>query len=183
MDRLTVIAKDGPRRALLWLSDLLIGLRMARYRVMRRTDVDGATIHTMPSPDEVEGAVRLFSKSFDIPSEVRVLRRLSRVFPWATIVLKRGGAVEGYCFFRILRRKKAILLSMAVAEALRGQGFGRLMLSFGLSLLREAGLNQVDLDVEEGNEAALRLYAEHGFTRQGAARVRGVIRMSKGLRP
>ncbi|GEM_PF-2404472 len=180
---MTLIAREGPRRAVLWATDMLLGLRTARHRVPRRMDVDDAVVHTMPSREEIGGALRIFAESFDLASETRVLRRVARVFPWASVVLVRGGVVEGYCWFRVLPRKRAILLSMAARTASRGRGYGRAMLSFGLSVLRDAGIEVVDLDVEEGNEPAVRLYTSLGFARRSIDPRRKVARMRKALGP
>lgn len=177
----TLIAREGPRRAVLWATDMLVGLRTARHRVPRRQDVEGAVVHTMPNREEVEGALQIFRESFDLPSETRVLRRVAKVFPWACIVAVRDGTVEGYCWFRILPRRNAILLSMAVRPAGRGRGYGRAMLSFGLSVLRQSGIEIVDLDVEEGNEAAIRLYSSLGFSRRSVTPSRKVMRMRKAI--
>ena len=180
---MTLIAREGPRRAVLWATDILLGLRTARQRQPRRKDLDGAVVHTMPTGEEIEASLQIFKGSFDLPSEARVIRRVARVFPWASVVLVRDGAVDGYCWFRILPRRRAILLSMAVRPAGRGRGYGRAMLSFGLSVLRDAGVEVADLDVEEGNETAIRLYTSLGFARRSLDPRRKVMRMRKALGP
>ena len=141
-------ARDGPRRIVLWANDVIVGILTARNRKRRVRGFDGAEIHTMPTPRDVDGAISLFSAIFGFPSEVRTLRRLARTVPWTAVVLVLGERVEGYCFFRIYPGKRALLLSMAVDPERTGRGYGRAILSFALDVLENAGIRTVELEVE-----------------------------------
>ena len=59
------------------------------------------------------------------------------------------------------------LVSMWVAPTARGTGTADRLVTFALERAAEWGLTAVHLDVAEGNEAAERLYARHGFARTG----------------
>ena len=56
---------------------------------------------------------------------------------------------------------------LAVLPTHRRRGIGRLLLTRGLSLLREAGVRQMYLDVRAGNTAAIGLYRALGFLECG----------------
>ena len=55
------------------------------------------------------------------------------------------------------------ILSVAVAGARRGEGIGRRLIETAFGQLAAEGYASVFLEVEEGNVAALRLYARMGF--------------------
>jgi mycothiol synthase len=54
---------------------------------------------------------------------------------------------------------------LGVDPAEQGTGLGRALLLIGLRQLRDRGLSQVTLYVEESNVGARRLYSSIGFTR------------------
>jgi ribosomal-protein-alanine N-acetyltransferase len=62
---------------------------------------------------------------------------------------------------------EAEILSVAVDAAWRGRGLGRRLLDLHLRRLAGLGVAAVFLEVEEGNEAALRLYERAGFRAVG----------------
>lgn len=74
--------------------------------------------------------------------------------------------MQGFLLFR-LAAGEAELLTLAVHPAQRGQGVGRLLVGHFLGVLREQGAQSAFLEVEEGNEAALRLYQSSGFILAG----------------
>ncbi len=57
----------------------------------------------------------------------------------------------------------AFLYDFAVAEARRGQGYGRALLHAVESSAREAGESALELNVFGHNMAAIRLYASAGY--------------------
>ena len=85
--------------------------------------------------------------------------------------------------YRPKERHNATVVGMYVVPEVSGQGVGRALMQV---LLREAalmpGLEQLDLTVTEGNDAARTLYARCGFTEWGrlprAVRV-GAVYLSK----
>jgi ribosomal-protein-alanine N-acetyltransferase len=62
---------------------------------------------------------------------------------------------------------EAEILTVAIAPEFRGRGFGRPLLARHLDELRRRGVRRVHLEVEEGNEPALRLYRALGFAEVG----------------
>ena len=57
--------------------------------------------------------------------------------------------------------------SFVVTEAMRGQGVGRVLLTEGLRIAQQRGVNRVFLEVREDNLPALSLYRSCGFTVSG----------------
>ncbi len=62
---------------------------------------------------------------------------------------------------------EAEILTIAVAAPARGKGRSRLLLAQHLEGLLMAGARKVHLEVDEGNEPALRLYRGLGFAETG----------------
>lgn len=72
-----------------------------------------------------------------------------------------GGAPDG---FLIVRKPgdEAEILTLGVAPSRRNMGLGRALLQTATALLRAGGTKRLFLEVEAGNEAALRLYRSLG---------------------
>ena len=63
---------------------------------------------------------------------------------------------------------EAELLTLAVAPQWRRAGLGRALLKSAMATLGESGAKQLFLEVEDSNEAALRLYRSLGATAVGS---------------
>lgn len=105
------------------------------------------------------------------------------------LVAEEGGALLGAALL-ILRRdpRSARLYSIAVAEAARGKGVGRLLLLRCEREARRAGARRLVLEVRSDNRAARALYERLGyrvFARRTAYYEDGAeaLRMSKTLDP
>lgn len=59
---------------------------------------------------------------------------------------------------------------IAVPPALRGRGYGQLLLADFLTRMRQAGVKTVFLEVRASNEAAIRLYRKNEFAPAGIRR-------------
>ena len=62
---------------------------------------------------------------------------------------------------------EAEILSLALARSARGRGHADRLLRRHLAMLAGSGVATVHLEVEEGNEPAIRLYGRVGFTQSG----------------
>jgi [ribosomal protein S18]-alanine N-acetyltransferase len=88
---------------------------------------------------------------------------------WYVVAVDRSGRVVGYaglCDYP----DEAWVQTLAVARPVRGRGLGAALLT---ALLAEADRRRqrvVSLEVRQGNDAAQRLYARHGFARTGLRR-------------
>ena len=88
-----------------------------------------------------------------------------------------GRSLTGFILSRLVA-DEAEILSVAVAAARRGKGLARRLLDLHLRRLAGMGARTVFLEVEEGNQPALRLYRRAGFREIG--RREGYYRDSKG---
>ncbi len=59
--------------------------------------------------------------------------------------------------------EQADIITLAVLPGMRRKGYGRALVLACLSCLRESGAESVFLDVEDGNQPAIRLYESLGF--------------------
>lgn len=93
---------------------------------------------------------------------------LGNTFDFFLIALNKG-EFAGYGVIRCL--EDADILTIAVKEEIRGQGFGRLIMNEMLSCARKAGSRLIFLEVRSGNIPAKNLYNSMGFetilTRKG----------------
>ena len=78
----------------------------------------------------------------------------------------RAGAPVGFMLSR-RAADEAEILTVAVAPAERGRGIARDLLARHLSRLAALGIARVFLEVDDGNRAALKLYARVGFREVG----------------
>jgi [ribosomal protein S18]-alanine N-acetyltransferase len=76
------------------------------------------------------------------------------------------GAPAGFMLSR-RAADEAEILTVAVAPAARGRGIARELLARHLGRLAALGIARVFLEVDDGNRAALRLYARAGFRQVG----------------
>ena len=89
----------------------------------------------------------------------------------------RGQVLAGFILSRMVT-DEAEILSVAVASRSRSRGLARRLLDLHLRRLAGLGTRSVFLEVEEGNEPALRLYRRAGFRQVG--RREGYYQESRG---
>jgi len=63
--------------------------------------------------------------------------------------------------------EEAHITSVTIRKEYRGQGYGRILVSFILSLAANSGLTEATLEVRESNAPAIHLYETMGFQRTG----------------
>lgn len=95
-----------------------------------------------------------------------------------TIRRRQEGAVAGFILSRLVG-DEAEILTVCVAPRVRGRGFGARLLSAHVPDLMRAGVRHLFLEVEAGNEAAIKLYARQGF--QPIGRRKGYYRSATGV--
>lgn len=112
-------------------------------------------------------AIERASFPTDAWSEAMMREELSSPHGWY-VVAEEAGRIIGYAGLRAPRGgKDADVQTIALAEAYRGRGRGRMLLT---ALLEEAlarGVREVFLDVRDDNAVARRLYASEGFAEAG----------------
>lgn len=77
-----------------------------------------------------------------------------------------GGGPKGFAMWRDLG-EEAEILTLGVAAEARRAGLGVLLLDAAVRAARTAGARRMFLEVDAGNEAAIRLYRNGGFVDAG----------------
>ena len=118
------------------------------------TEADCADLQRNCWPDRSERAVRM--RLADM-----VLRQ-QREVAWGVVAAVDGRVVA---YGQVARWIKGGEISdVIVAEPLRGNGIGRLLVERLIEIAREAGLPEVEIGAAESNPVALNLYRSLGFT-------------------
>jgi ribosomal-protein-alanine N-acetyltransferase len=101
-----------------------------------------------------------------------------------------GRVAAGFVLYRMIA-DEAEILSVAVVPECRRRGIAKALLEEAMRHLYREGAHRIHLEVEDNNEAALRLYRgmefresgkRPGYYAQGRARPAGAIGMSRQLR-
>ena len=109
---------------------------------------------------------RLHATAFARPWDAHEFERMLCERSTEAHALWRGGAIQGF----ILSRRaadEAEILTVVLAPSARGSGLSHKLVREHLAHLALSGTRTVHLEVDEGNSAALKLYARHGFRQVG----------------
>ena len=102
-------------------------------------------------------------------TETDLSQRLAE--PWfdpaGLFVAVRGDRIVGFHWTKVETPGVGEVYVLGIDPAEQGTGLGRALLLIGLHFLRDRGVGQVELYVEESNIGARRLYSSMGFTRSG----------------
>jgi mycothiol synthase len=133
----------------------------------------GATLRTFrPGRDEEEW-LRLNSRAFAKHPEqggwTRHDLELREREPWfdpaGFFIAVRDGQLAGFHWTKIHPERVGEVYVVGVDPGEQGSGLGRALTLAGLGYLRDRGLDQAMLYVDEDNPPAIRLYEALGFTR------------------
>ncbi len=115
-------------------------------------------------------------------AQIADIERQAYEYPWSpgifrdcllagylSLVIEQEGGIRAYAIVSVAAGE-AHLLNLCVAVGSRRQGHGRQLLEVVLERARLAGVGRVYLEVRPSNEAAIALYAAHGFERVGLRR-------------
>ncbi len=104
-------------------------------------------------------------ESFKAPWSKQMIKELCGLENAVCLVLDVDDVVQGYVSARIESDEIPILhvVNLAVAPALRRQGYGKMLLAGILKQGRDAGCEWSYLEVHTTNPAAIRLYQKAGF--------------------
>jgi ribosomal-protein-alanine N-acetyltransferase len=117
----------------------------------------------------------------DVPA-VAALERRAYTFPWSEGIFRDCLRVGYLCRVADLEGQIAAygivamgageshILNLCVDDTLRGRGIGRQMLGLLLDRSRDAGMEDVFLEVRPSNRMALALYQSVGFVQVGVRR-------------
>lgn len=111
---------------------------------------------------DIEKVVEIEKASFTFPwTQPLFLRELdnpvSRFFVW-----DNEGMVVGYICYWVVE-DEAYLANIALDPSWRGMGLGRMLLKASMEVLKQEGVQEVVLEVRQGNKTALALYRSVGF--------------------
>ena len=103
------------------------------------------------------------AESFPDPWTARSFAETLRRHGVVGLAVEDGsGRLAGYGICS-LAADEGEILNLAVGQASRGQGLGRVLLRAMLAQLRLGGVRSVFLEVRPSNEAAIALYRDEGF--------------------
>lgn len=102
-----------------------------------------------------------FARAWDEAAMAQFLASPGALCLVGSVADSSGGAMGGFLIAR-KAADEAELLTFCVAPSCRNAGLGRALLEAAVAELRAAGAGQLFLEVEDGNEAALRLYRSFG---------------------
>lgn len=119
-------------------------------------------------PGDAEALARLHAQSFRIGWDAAEFERLiaNRLTRGLVATDGPGGAPVGFILLSGVAPEMEIL-SVAVDRRRRGAGLGRRLVEAAFGTLAAEGYRTVFLEVEDGNAAALKLYARTGFREIG----------------
>jgi ribosomal-protein-alanine N-acetyltransferase len=118
-----------------------------------------ATKNDLPLICEIEDG------SFPDPYPPSLMERLQRDHSEGFLVAESdSGMLVGYCVASE-NGSLAHLISIGVLDEYRGRGVGTILLKTLLARLNERAINELWLEVNVGNEAAIRFYERFGFVR------------------
>ncbi len=116
--------------------------------------------------NDIEQVLRIENQTFSMPWTRRDFESALNKPQDLYLVVDKGGEIIGYCgLWAVLEEGQ--ITNVAVKEAYRHQGIGRLMME---ALLKEGinrGLTEFTLEVRESNSAARALYRSLGFAEAG----------------
>ena len=119
----------------------------------------------------LDAVLKIEHRSFVAPWSRRLFQE-TMSFPLSlSLVIRKkvDKKVLGYANFYVIAGEVQIL-NVAVAPEERGWGYGRLLLSRSIDILRSRGAKLFFLEVREGNAHAIELYHKLGFRKVGRRR-------------
>ncbi len=134
--------------------------------------VPGGAIVVRPATRfDLQGAEQLEQTCFRVHQlSRRQLRYLQKRPGVVFLVADNGTEIVGDCIALVRQHRRgrsARIYSLAVREAFRGRGIGRMLLAAMLDALDARGVHRTFLEVESANRRAISLYLEQGFTTIG----------------
>jgi [ribosomal protein S18]-alanine N-acetyltransferase len=119
--------------------------------------------------DDLDGIMSLERASFptDAWSDAMMREELASPHGWY-VVAEHAGRLAGYAGLRAPRgAKDGDIQTITIAEAYRGRGRGRMLLTALLAEAAARGVREVFLEVRADNPVAQALYASEGFAEVG----------------
>jgi ribosomal-protein-alanine acetyltransferase len=117
------------------------------------------------SPADLQGICLIEDNSFSDPYPGYLLKKLLDETDSAFLVAeKESGELVGYCV-NLTEGRMAHLISIAVLSSDRKRGVATALLRNVAELLAAKGVDELWLEVKQGNKDAVRLYEKFGFAK------------------
>ena len=144
----------------------------------RQTHFD--TYHERNAWDAMHLRMAKDQEEFVIDAKTSLCWALSEPEDKKPYVLMEGYRAIGLMILAINPKKKLYKIDILIVDArYQNRGFGKIMLSKGLEILKAAGATKIDIIVNRFNTAAYQLYLALGFKETGI--YEGGVRLSKPL--
>lgn len=82
------------------------------------------------------------------------------------VVAKIDDSIVGFAGIKIIF-DEAELMNIVVKKVNRKQGIGKILLKELVNIMKDSGINKIMLEVNENNNAAIKLYQTFGFEQSG----------------
>lgn len=118
----------------------------------------------LAEPEDASALAKIHADSFYrgwSEDELRTYINQPQTHP-TYIVCDKDRQISGFMILRLVADESE-LLTIAVAKRWRGKGVGEALLRAGLDDIIKSPAKSMFLEVEEGNEPAVRLYRRFGF--------------------
>ena len=119
--------------------------------------------------DDLNLIMQLVEQDLSEPYSIYTFRFFIYNFPTLTIVAKQDGILHGVVVGRIDVKKnikRGYIAMLVVNKSLRKQGLGSKLLNMQLEEFIKLGCDEVILETEKANTAAIKLYESFGFQRE-----------------
>ena len=111
---------------------------------------------------DIKNIAETEKSSFSIPLSEEELREMLKNPLYRIITAKDGKEYAGHAVF-LLTGNVAEIVSVAVPESKRKQGFGQEIIEKIKSVCKEENISEILLEVRVSNVSATALYKKHGF--------------------
>ena len=148
-------------------------LRWRRPELVRPEPPDGFELRSLRPGEEhllavAQNAAFTGSWGFspNTTEEVAYRVAMTGTGPEGVLLLRRGDAVAGYCWTRIMGapgRSVGFISMIGVVPEYRGQGLSKPLLLRGMEHMRARGVGSIQLEVDRENAPAIGLYTSVGF--------------------
>ena len=130
---------------------------------------EGLTYKTYPGEEELHKIIDLMKEELSEPYPIFTYRYFVNLFPDCNILVydkdKFVGCIIGKCEKNKNNKMKGYIAMIAVDKAYRGKKIGRILTCLFIDKMKEMKANEITLETEVTNGAALALYESVGFVR------------------
>lgn len=136
-------------------------------RLPKEEDAKQMVLYQKTTAEETEYLARYpEEKKYDVLSEQRKLKNMIDADDCIMLICEHEGKIIGNCqiiFMTTLKTKHRATMMISVLQEFWSRGIGTLMMNELISIAKENHVQQLELQVIEGNERAIALYKKNGF--------------------